>query len=113
MTRRFPTTEAENCDRCPAFMADQGSTTCASGVSAISSRLAAQVTDGVWNAVVTTLGKGTFLIRRRETRAAACPLRAFEIRFIAADPHRDRKEACRNLRGRVRPGRIYQQTRDA
>ena len=114
MKRQPPAAEAENCVHCPAFMADKGSAMCASGVSVIPSRLAAQVTDGVWNAVVTTLGKGTFLIRRREMQATACPLRAYEIRHIAADPspdrnrredsagHRDRKGACRDLRVRVR-----------
>ena len=105
MTRRFPTTEAENCDRCPAFMADQGSTTCASGVSVIPSRLAAQVTDGVWNAVVTTLGKGTFLIRRRKNQPAnRCPLRSYEVRHIEVVSSPSRKRAKDSAVRRERTG---------
>ena len=120
-----PVAETENCARCPAFMAAAGTTLSMNGFSVIPSRVAAQVADGVWNAVVTTLGKGTFLIRRREMQATACPLRAYEIRHIAADPspdrnrredsagHRDRKGACRDLRVRVRTRQMNQETRDA
>lgn len=120
-----PAVEIGNCVHCPAFMADMGATMCVSGVSVMPSRLAAQVTDGVWNAVVTTLGKGTFLIRRREMLAATCPLRAYEIRHIAADPppdrnrredsagHRDRKGARRDLRVRVRTRQMDGETREA
>lgn len=126
MKRPLPAAEAGICVHCPAFMPDKGAALCASSFSVIPSRLAAQVTDGIWNAVVTTLGKGTFLIRRREgSLAAACPLRGFEIRYIPADPfpdrnrredsagHRDRKGACRDLRVRVRTRQMNQETRDA
>ena len=100
MKRQPPAAEVENCDRCPAVMADKGATVCASGFSVIPSRLAAQVTDGVWNAVVTTLGKGTFLIRSPQDRPAhACPLRAYEIRHVAADLLPSRKRV-KNPEGR-------------
>ena len=126
MKRPPPAIEAENCVHCPAFVPDKGVALCASGVSVIPSRLAAQVTDGVWNAVVTTLGKGTFLIRCPKDRPVlACPLRAYEVRHIAPKPlplrrnrpgnsadHRDRKEACRDLRMRVGAGQNAPQARD-
>lgn len=100
MKRKLPAAEAEDCSRCPALMVDTGATVRVSGVSIIPSRLAAQVTDGVWNAVVTTLGKGTFLIRGPQDRPVhACPLRAYEIRYVAADPVPSRKRA-KNPAGR-------------
>ena len=92
MKRNLPAAAAEDCSGCPAFMADPGATVRVSGFSVIPSRLAAQVADGVWNAVVTTLGKGTFLIRGPQDRPVqACPLRAYEIRHVAADPLPSRK----------------------
>lgn len=74
----------------------------------VSSRLAAQETNGVWNAVVTTFGKGTFLIRRATILPAnACPLRAYEVRHIAAGPPLVRKRAV-NPAGRPARNEIYQ-----
>jgi len=85
MKRQFPVIKAEECIHCPAFMVDAGSVVWASGFSIISSHLAAQVTEGGWNAVVTTLAKGTFLVRRlKELPADACPLRAYDVRHVAA-----------------------------
>ena len=119
MKRQLPAAEAEHCDRCPAFVADTDATVRASGFTLIPSRLVAQVTDGVWNAVVATLGKGTFLIRGPQDRPVhACPLRAYEIRHVAADPlpgrkrpgksadQRDRKGTCRDLLVWARAGRV-------
>ena len=77
-----PVAETENCARCPAFMAAAGTTLSMNGFSVIPSRVATQVADGVWNAVVTAFGRGTILIRRRAgLPASACPLRAHEIRM--------------------------------
>lgn len=85
MKRQPPVSATGKCSHCPARMVGAGASVRAAGFSAIPSRLAAQATDGVWNAVVTTLGRGTLLIRRREDGpACACPLRAYEIRTIAA-----------------------------
>ena len=105
MKRPLPAAEAENCVHCPAFMADKGATMGVSGVSVIPSRLAAQVTDGVWNAVVTTLGKGTFLIRRRKNQPAnRCPLRSYEVRHIEVVSSPSRKRAKDSAVRRERTG---------
>ena len=126
MKRKLPAAEAETCDGCPAFKVEDASNVCVISISAIPSRLAAQVTEGVWNAVVTTLGKGTFLIRGPQERPVqTCALRAYEVRHIAPEPlplrrnrpgnsadHRDRKEACRDLRMRVGAGQNAPKARD-
>ena len=94
MKRNGPAVETADCDRCPAFKVADGAIVDVGNLVAIPGRLAAQETDGVWHAVVSTQGKGTFLVRRREGwAAAACPLRAYEIRFIAPDQPLDRKPA--------------------
>ena len=121
-----PVAETENCARCPAFMADAGTTLSMNGFSVIPSRVATQVADGVWNAVVTAFGRGTILIRRRAgLPASACPLRAYEIRHVAAEPppsrnrpgdsadHRDRNEARQDLPMRVGTERNVKRTRNA
>ena len=69
----------------PALMGEAGSTAYVHHFSVIPSCLTTQVTEGVWNAVVTTPGKGTFLIRRQKDQSTQpCPLRAYEIRYIEA-----------------------------
>lgn len=86
MKRQPLATESGHCGHGRAFRSATEAAGSRIDISAIPCRVAAQVTDGVWNAVVTTLGRGTFLIRRRErSQAAACPLQAYEIRHIAAD----------------------------
>ncbi len=96
MKRQPKTGKDEHCEHCPAFMSGMGAMVRVNGFSVVPGRLAAQVTDGEWNAVVTTLGRGTFLIRRREgVPGSACPLRAFEIRHIA----KESPTAQKRLRG--------------
>jgi len=102
MQRQRHSVETAGCEPCPAFMGDDGSTACVGHFSIIPSRMAAQVTDGVWNAVVTTLGKGTFLIRHATNLPAnACPLRAYEIRYIEVVSSPVRKRVCRDQRAQV------------
>ena len=119
MKQNEPVVKVVGCAHCPAFMAGAGPAVCARAISVIPSRMVAQVTDGVWNAVVTTLDKGTFLIRRlKGLPAHDCSLQTCEIRHIEADPppgrkragdsaHRRKKpESCRDLFVRVRTRRM-------
>ena len=86
MKRKLPAVAVEDCGHCPAFMPDPAATMRVNGFSVIPSRLAAQVADGVWNAVVTSFGRGTILVRRRAgLPASACPLRAYEVRHVPAE----------------------------
>lgn len=86
MKQRGPSFGSTGCDSCPELLIFDGASASVSALSVISGRLAAQVTDGAWNAVVTTTGKGTFLIRRLTESAGVCSLRAYDVRFIPADP---------------------------
>lgn len=61
MKRKPPAPALENCSRCPAFVDDAGATVSVGGFAVIPGRLAAQVTDGVWNAVVTMNSKVALL----------------------------------------------------
>ena len=119
MKRQRSTVKAEDCAHCPACKVDGASAVCASNFSVIPSRLVAQVTEGVWNAVVTTLGKGTFLIRRSKNLPAnACPLRAYEVRHVEAEARPRRKrvknpaghakeiDSCGDLFVRILTGRV-------
>lgn len=54
---------------------------CVQSLTVIETRKVVQTTDEGWDAVVTSGGKGTFLIRRRKGRLSAqCPLLCYEIR---------------------------------
>lgn len=78
---------AEECKHCPELLAPCHAWESVNSLAVIPSHLTARVTDGVWNAVVTTAAKGTFLIRRTKSLpATACPLQAYEIRCIPTDP---------------------------
>lgn len=84
MQQQRQSDKTAGCEPCPAFRVEDASNACAIRFSIVPSHLAAQVTDGVWNAVVTTLGKGTLLIRRpKNLPANTCALLAYEIRYIA------------------------------
>jgi hypothetical protein len=81
------TGNAEECKHCSERLVSGCVIESVNALSAVPSHLTAQVTDGVWNAVVTTAVKGTFLIRRTKSLpATACPLQAYEIRCIPTDP---------------------------
>ena len=85
MRAKRQTIEDTDGERCSGFMPNLGCSVCLQKLVAIPSHLATQVTAGVWNAVVTTLDRGTFLIRRPMNLSAnACSLRAYEIHHIEA-----------------------------
>ena len=49
-------------------------------VTRIATKKVAQLINGKWNAVVKSVGKGIFLIRRRRDRLASqCPLLRYEV----------------------------------
>lgn len=126
MKRKLPAAAVEDCSHCPAFVPNTGATVRASGFFAVPSRLAAQVTDGIRNAVVTTFGKGTFIIRGPQDGSVhVCPLRAYDVRHVPADPPPDRNlpadqtdrrgpiEACQDQPVRVARNGFQKQTRHA
>lgn len=93
MMRALPAPATEACRYCPAFREGLGATLQASEGTILPSRLATQVEEGLWNAVVTTRGRGMFLIRRREgVPADACPLTVYEIRHIATKTPPEREQ---------------------
>ena len=52
-------------------------------ISVIETRSFSQLTNGTWNAVVTSGGKGTFLIRRqKDPLSGECPLLCYDVRNI-------------------------------
>jgi hypothetical protein len=57
-------------------------------VTVIATRKVDQLMDGAWDTVVTSGGKGTFLIRRRKDRLSSqCPLLCYEVRRIDVGGH--------------------------
>lgn len=84
---------AAPCRQCPERLVSDSAGVSVSALSVVPSRLAAQGTDGVWNAVVTTHGKGTFLIRCAPNLPAdTCPLRAYDVRWFPAASQSDPQE---------------------
>ena len=62
-------------------------------ITIIATRKVVQMTDDGWDAVVTSGGKGTFLIRRGKGHLSTqCPLLCYEIRRIDAGSHDDQHD---------------------
>ncbi len=81
-----PAAPVAACNGCPAVVKDGESVLCVEQWRVVSSQLMVQVTEGDWNAVVTTARKGMFLIRRRDGLSTeACPLLKYDIRHIARE----------------------------
>ncbi len=55
-------------------------------MTAIATRKVVQLRDSAWDAVVKSVDKGTFFIRRRkELLSGACPLRGYEVCRVEND----------------------------
>ena len=66
----------------------EGSDPRVQSVTVIAARKVAQLTGSTWNAVVTSGGNGTFLVRRRKDRLSSqCPLLCYEVRSIEPIRH--------------------------
>lgn len=105
MMRALPAPATEACRHCPAFREGLGATLQASEGTVLPSLLATQVEEGAWSAVVTTRGRGMFLIRRREgVQADACPLTAYEIRHSATQTPPEREQVVNSADGRMQNG---------
>ena len=60
----------------------------AGNLTVIATKRAMRITDHGWDAVITSSGKGTFLIRRRkDALSSQCPFFGYEVRCIAANSH--------------------------
>ena len=84
--------EETGCRSCPAYWGSEVLNGSVQNLTVISSKMVAQMTDSTWHAMLTSVGKGKFLIRRRKNRTAnACPLLNYDVRHIDADGRESQK----------------------